>query len=133
MITLEAFYMGRDKAYKGELTDELRQNAEDMVTKANLLLQRYCAATGDPELGVRSGWRPPEVNFGVPGAAPQSKHMKCNAIDLADMMHKIKSWCVSNLDVLEEIGLWMEAPECTPTWLHVQRVPPGSGHRVFIA
>lgn len=133
MITLEAYYMGRDKAYPGELTDALRSNAQATVEKANKLIYLYCDSTGNCEPGVRSGWRPPEVNAVVPGAASHSRHMTCEAIDLSDNSHKLKDWCSKNLDVLEELDLWMEAPECTPTWLHVQTKPPASGHRVFIA
>jgi len=41
-------------------------------------------------------------------------------------------WCLKHLDVLETLGLWMEDPQWTPTWLHVQTIPPRSGHRVYI-
>jgi hypothetical protein len=35
------------------------------------------------------------------------------------------------MTVLRDLGLWMEHPDKTPTWLHIQTVPPGSGNRVF--
>jgi hypothetical protein len=38
---------------------------------------------------------------------------------------------MENLDVLAEIGLWLEHPISTPRWCHVQTVPPKSGKRVF--
>jgi len=38
---------------------------------------------------------------------------------------------LANTDKLEAIGLWLEHPESTPRWCHVQIVPPASGKRVF--
>ena len=40
MITLEAYWKGRDTEYADELTDEIRANAEVTVAKANELLAR---------------------------------------------------------------------------------------------
>lgn len=124
MITTEAYFMGRDVDYPP--SDILKFNAEETVRRANILL-----TMAEMERGVRSGYRPPEINAQVPNAAPHSKHMTCQAVDIADNDGKLKSWCLDNLSSLDEIGLWMESPEATPTWCHVQWVPPLSGHRVF--
>jgi hypothetical protein len=34
--------------------------------------------------------------------------------------------------LLQEIGLWIENPMWTPTWVHLQIVPPHSGRRIFV-
>lgn len=132
MMTTKEYFMGRDQTYASELTDDLRASATLTVQRVNTLLTYYMEDTGSPYPGVRSGWRPPEVNAKVPGAAPKSKHMVCQACDVNDNLSKLKSWCMQNLDILEEVGLWMESPESTALWCHLQTVAPGSGHRVFI-
>ena len=126
MITLADYYMGRDRRFPDELTDEKRSNAEEMVEKANELLQRF----GETRK-VNSGWRPASINKATVGAAPKSKHMECLAIDLEDKDGSLGRWCLENLEELVSIGLWMEEPSKTIGWLHVQIVPPRSGNRVF--
>lgn len=129
MISLDAYWKGRDKEYADELTDEIRGNAEKTVELANELLSR--AGRSDIDL-VDSGWRPKAVNDHTSNAASGSKHLSAEAVDLPDYKRTLATWCVDNLDVLAEIGLWMEDPRWTKTWVHVQTVPPRSGKRVFI-
>lgn len=125
-LKLGDYYMGRDKPYRGELTRELRGNARDTVQRVNRLLRHAgIAAT------VSSGWRPAAINTAVPGAAPGSKHISCMAIDLNDRDGTLDAWCMANLAVLEELGLWLEHPVATPGWCHLQTCPPRSGKRVF--
>jgi hypothetical protein len=38
---------------------------------------------------------------------------------------------MANLAVLEELQLWLEHPDATPGWCHLQILPPRSGRRVF--
>ena len=81
---------------------------------------------------VRSGWRPPAVNAATANASPTSLHMRCFAIDIEDNDHTLAKWCQANADtVLKDLGLYLEHPDFTPTWTHVQLVAPGSGNRVF--
>lgn len=129
MIDLHIFYKGRDKEYANELTDEIRGNAEVTVAKVNELLER----SGFKSIcTINSGWRPGSVNDATANAAKSSKHLTGQACDLPDVGSVLRSWAMDNLDVLEDIGLWAEDPRYTPTWLHVQTVPPKSGKRVFI-
>lgn len=133
MITLEGFYMGRDVTHAGELTDEIRSNALVTVERANKLLALYVEATGDTRpRRVNSGWRPPAVNAAV-GGARRSNHTLGRAIDIADASKALKRWLMTKDGhaALEACGLWMEHPDCTPSWVHVQTVAPRSGRRVF--
>lgn len=125
-LKLADYYMGRDKSHRDELTRELRANARDIVRRVNRLLK--CA--GIPA-AVSSGWRPAAINAAVPGAAKASRHITCLAIDLEDRDGELDAWCMANLEVLEECGLWLEHPDATPGWCHLQTRPPGSGNRVF--
>ena len=134
MITLHDFYMGRDLTYGKELTEQIAKNAEDTVFKVNRLLgQFYAANPGAKERTVSSGWRPAAINANTKGAAKKSNHMVGNACDLHDEDGRLDMWCMSpaGQKAMADICLWLEHPSATPGWCHVQRVPPGSGNRVF--
>ena len=129
MISLQAYWKGRDRQYAGELTDEIRSNAEETLAKANALLER---AGMDRINTVNSGWRPRSVNDATANAGTHSKHLTAEAVDIPDPDRTLARWCCDNQDALQDIGLWMEDPRWTPTWVHVQVVPPGSGKRIYV-
>lgn len=122
MITVDDYLMNR----KSGLTFELLENAIDTVEKVNKLLDAFGS-----QRNVTSGYRPASVNAAIPNAAKKSNHMLCKACDLEDVDGKLDKWCMDNLHVLTEIGLWLEHPSATKTWCHIQTVPPNSGKRVF--
>lgn len=122
MITVDDYLMNR----KSGLTFELLENAIDTVEKVNKLLDTFGS-----QRKVTSGYRPASVNAAIPNAAKKSNHMLCKACDLEDVDGKLDKWCMDNLHVLTEIGLWLEHPSATKTWCHIQTVPPNSGKRVF--
>lgn len=126
VLKLSDYYMGRDKPHRDELTRELRANARETLRRVNRLLKRAGLARA-----VSSGWRPAAINAAVPGAAQNSRHMHCLAIDLEDRDGALDAWCLANLHELEAIGLWLEHPDATPGWCHLQIQPPRSGNRVF--
>ncbi len=126
MITLEQYFMGRDKTYAKELTNEYISNAKSLLEKVNGLLAAYGKFPS-----VNSGWRPPTVNKAV-GGALRSNHMICRAIDLNDDDGNLDKWCTNNLPLLEKFGLYLEHPSKTPRWCHLQDVRPKSGNRVFM-
>ena len=134
-ITLADYWMGRDKLYPRALNEQILAAAPVTVARANLLLDAFYAVypMAAPRR-VNSGWRPPEINANVPGAARNSRHMTGQAIDLSDDDGALGRWCMSPnwLDALERIGLWMESTDHTKRWVHVQTVPPASKRRVFI-
>ena len=61
-----------------------------------------------------------------------SKHLAGAAADIADPDGLLAKWCISNLQALKNIGLWMEDPGHTIGWVHLQMMAPKSGNRVFI-
>lgn len=129
------FWMGRDKTYSCDLTDEICTNAAETVRRANLLLARfYVARPTAHKRVVNSGWRPPQVNARTERAAKLSNHMLAKAIDISDDDGQLDAWLMTTdgQAALAEIGLWMEHPSATPRWAHVQIVPPKSGRRVFL-
>ncbi len=125
-LKLADYYMGRDKSHRSELTREIRANARETLLRANRLLRRAGMMRK-----VTSGWRPASINAAVPGAAKGSKHLSCLAIDLEDRNGALDAWCLAHPEILEELGLWLEHPDATPGWCHLQIQPPRSGNRVF--
>lgn len=135
-LRLEDYWMGRNATHKADLTPEIVLNATHLVRRVNSLaaLMHGIDLERHPVTGsyVSSGWRPPSVNAATPGAAMRSRHMTGQAIDLFDPEGEIDEWCLDHLDLLSEVGLWMESPAHTKGWCHLQSVPPRSGKRVFI-
>jgi len=139
MISEAQFFMGRDERYRDELSDEIQANARLTLERLNSALA-LAAAEGivpgvDPDTGtaVSSGWRPAAVNGATPNAAPNSTHIGAKACDIRDTPEReLARWCLRNQDKLAAIGLWMEDPRWTPSWVHLQIVPPRSGNRVFV-
>lgn len=127
-ITLAEYYMGRDRLYSEELSDAHKASAAKTIGAANLFLEAF-----GYKRRVTSGWRPGAINRATKGASPNSKHVLCQAIDLEDNNRELMNWCLNNQDLLEKYGLWMEDPRDTSTWVHLQIVPPPSGHRIFRA
>src|SRR3990167_790920 len=129
MITLEDYWMGRDATYVEELTDEIRGNAAIVVERVNHILEE----SSFQHLGrVNSGWRPRGVNDRTSNAAKGSKHLSGEAVDLADPGRLFARCLWSTPSLLETCALWMEDPRWTPTWVHLQIVPPGSGRHIFV-
>ena len=138
MITLNDYYMGRDRTHGHLLGSDLRANAARTVESATALLVLAKTAgvslEANPRTGslVNSGWRPPDINSSTPGAAARSLHMQGLAIDLHDPDGDLDDWLLDNADtVLRDLALWLEHPAATKGWAHVQLRPPRSGRRVF--
>lgn len=125
LIDVTEYLMGRITLQ--DLTPDMLANLNTIVPRANDLLTAF----GEYRT-VNSGYRSPAYQMQINPNAPHSKHEVCAAVDLEDKDNRLKDWCMANLGTLADIGLWMEDPKSTPDWVHVQCIPPGSGHRVFI-
>ena len=126
MITVDE-YLGQHLAgHEQELTDEIRANAVIICGRANQLIKSF-----GEDRSLRSGWRPTAVNHGA-GGALHSRHMSGQAVDIEDVDGRLDAFCRDNIGLLEQVGLWLEDGVATPSWCHIQCVPPRSGHRFFI-
>lgn len=129
MISESAYWKGRDMQYPCPAA--VRANAPITLSKVNILLGMaekdgvFCDKCS-------SGWRPIGINDKTSNAAKGSKHISGQALDVFDPERRFAQWCILNLDKLEAVGLWMEDPRWTPTWVHLQTIPPNSGHRVYV-
>lgn len=129
MITLQEYFMGRDEEYSAELSDEIIENAQQLLKKVNA----YLDDLGIGAVKVSSGWRPPTYNAKVPNAAKKSHHMTGHAVDISDPHRYLARRVleIQNLALLDKHGLIAENPEHTKTWVHLQDVPVPSGRRIF--
>lgn len=131
MIDLQSYYTSDGKyperATSAELTDEKKANAAILLDKVNGFLMHM----NIPRPAISSGFRTLDANNALPNAAKASNHMKCLAIDLEDKDRSLTKICLDNLSVLAQYGLYMEDSASTPSWVHLQCVPPHSGNRVF--
>jgi hypothetical protein len=138
-ITLGDYLQGRDAIYPEDFTLAVMANAEKTVAQVNSLLAVMEAEGLQLEAHpvsqslVSSGWRPPQINRQVKGAAPKSKHMTGEAVDLYDPEGDIDNFLMSGQGqrVLASLGLYIEHPSATKSWSHIQIVPPRSQSRVF--
>ena len=143
-ITIEQYFGGRRERYGTECSPGIETNAARSVPLFNQLIseaERFghtfqSVGEGDfKDTIINSGWRPPSINSCTPGASATSLHMSGEAIDLHDPDNSLDGWLMTpeGQYTLTTIGLWMEHPDDTPGWTHVQIKPPASGNRVFKA
>lgn len=139
MLSVQDYYMGRDKQYPLLLSTAMRKNAETMVELVNklIILAKGAGVTFEVNPATKtvlsSGWRPPAVNAATAGAALNSKHMTCQACDIYDPDGDLDDWLMTDAGqkVMADLGLWHEHPSATKGWAHVQSIPPRSGRRTF--
>jgi hypothetical protein len=112
----------------------LQADAKKLIARVSTLLSMAAINNVD----VTSGWRPLAHNFAI-GGAPNSKHLFAQAVDLSDPDKKIGEWCLTNIEALKDLGLYMEslavshaAANKMKRWVHLQSVQPKSGNIVFI-
>ncbi len=124
MILLDEYFQDSVVNYGYEPTEEDRIRCQDLLDKVNAMF---------PDADLRSGHRTREKTLALIAAGYRAaiggQHEQSNAVDLADPFNARDDW----LDdaKLEAGELYREAPEDTNGWLHLQRVPPKSGHRTF--
>lgn len=123
MITREEILKGRDVLFP--IDGIMEQNLGGLLRSMNLLRDIW----GLPMI-VTSGYRPKQLNCAVDGR-PKSRHLTCEACDIADPDGSLGRWSVNHVEILEACGLWMENPEYTKGWVHYQIQPPKSGNRIF--
>lgn len=125
---------------KESLSPDIQANLEVLVNKMNVIR----TAWGRP-MRVSSGFRSMEDHLRIyrqiavakgipfdPAKVPmRSRHLSGAAVDIADSKRELQAFILKNQDLLEKAGLWCEAFEATPTWVHFQILPPASGRRFF--
>lgn len=120
---------------KFKTTPEIDANLEELCRRLNFVRAAY----GKP-MKITSGLRDMEDHKriyrqkGITDGAKipmRSRHLFGQAADVFDPKQELQTWCLLNVNKLEEFGLWCESFEVTPNWCHFQIVPPASGKRFF--
>lgn len=128
MITMAQYLMGRDAHFQEELHDNnVIENATILLEQVNGLL-----AVLNLKAGVRSGWRPRNINAKI-GGSKNSYHIIGRAIDLSDSTGALQAVIKEQSSLLRTFNLWMEHPSKTPTWVHLDNgTRPDRDSRIFI-
>jgi hypothetical protein len=121
-----------------DATPEAKANAAALLAKVNDLYAHAtldgCTLSTNPatDSGVsgagHGGFRPRDCAVG----APSSTHKTGHGVDRYDPQRQFAAWCLAHPIELAKRGLHMEDPRWTPTWVHLQDVPPSSGRIVYI-
>lgn len=111
MITPKDYLMGRDKIYP--ISKDQAVAMADLLARVNHLF-----ATFKINAQLTSGYRPGHFNKAAGGAA-RSGHLTCHAIDIVDHDGEIGELLKNNVKLLEEYGLWLENPDHTSGWVHL--------------
>ena len=113
-----------------------QHNLEELLVKVNKVRTAYARP-----MTVTSGYRSMYDHKRIYNAKGifdeskipmKSKHLFGQAVDIYDPNKELQKWCLDNVKMLEEIGLWMEDFSATKNWVHFQIVPPKSGKRFFM-
>lgn len=115
MISKDEILMGRDKTHLLEYTQDVSNNIDKLL----IALNKFRAAYGKP-MTVSSGWRDSASNKAA-GGAPNSNHLYGMACDFKDPDGAIDAFameCDKN-GKLKEWGLWLEHPDNTKGWCHL--------------
>lgn len=124
-----------------EVPEAYKKDLADLLKKINAVRSAYGKA-----MTVTSGFRSwadhvriykekaqqRGMPFYMTQVPTKSKHLYCQAVDIADADGSLKKWVLSNIKVLEDNGLWCEDFSVTTTWVHFQILPPASGKRFFM-
>lgn len=136
IITQNDYFAGC--SWSLEITREVKDAAAELLRRVNEL--RQAAETDGVVFQVNPGTWTGVSGSGSGGFRPEnsrvgaahSKHKIAHAVDSYDPHRQFASWCMGHLEALDRIGLWMEDPRWTPSWVHLQDLPPGSGKTVFV-
>jgi uncharacterized protein YcbK (DUF882 family) len=114
---------------------EITSNLTDLANRVNELMVAY-----GKQFVVTSGLRSKDDQIRIYKAKgitdlkliPMgSKHLSGQAVDISDPKKDLQAWCLKNVEVLKDIGLWCEDFGSTPNWVHLQSAAPKSGKRFF--
>lgn len=117
----------RDREYASEYTKEISENLDKLLIPLNKIRSAYGKA-----MIVSSGWRPSAINAKTPGAAAKSNHLLGLAVDIVDTDGKLWEWVMQNLQLMKDLGVYLEDKRWTKGWVHFQIVAPKSKKRIFV-
>lgn len=113
-FSLGEFYAG----YKPEdIPAEVKKNLTNTCDVFNIWGRQY----PKPVL-IKRGYRDPTLNKKV-GGSITSPHLLGLAADCVDKDGQLALWFMNHTELLKELGLYMENPQKTIGWVHLQTRP----------
>jgi hypothetical protein len=122
ILTSSGKYPEREKSE--ECDGYVHLNAYELAARVSELL----VSLGITSVKVSSGFRTAAANAAAKGSA-RSAHMTGEAVDLEDPNGAICNAIMADPFILSRTGLYMESPQHTPTWCHLQTRP--TKNRIF--
>ena len=107
------------------------QDQKDNLAKLADVITQLETAYGKPFI-VTSGLRSQVLQQSINPAVKNSAHITGEAVDMSDPDGAIYSFCIDNVDILINLGVYVESRTYTPRWSHLTIRPPKSGNRFFI-
>lgn len=114
-ISKSEVLMNRDKTHAKDYIPEVSSNIDKLLICLNKFREAYGKA-----MTVSSGWRPASINAAI-GGAKKSNHTVGLACDFADKDGNLAKFALEmdKIGKLKEWGLWLENPEKTKNWIHL--------------
>ena len=122
----ELLNAGSHKWKESEVDAVTLRNLEDLCRKVNALGYQ-------PPMHASSCLRSIKDQKRINPSAMGSSHLYGSAVDIADPKGDLAIWLQTSLGygTLGECGLWMEDPNSTKGWVHLQTYAPKSMNRIF--
>lgn len=121
----ELLKAGTHKWDKSEVDAVTLRNMEDLCRKINALGYQ-------PPVYATNCLRSIKDQQRINPKAMGSSHLYGAAVDIADPKGELKTWIMKNSQLLAHMGLWMEDPKYTKTWVHLTIYAPKSMNRFFV-
>ena len=120
----ELLSAGSHKWKESEVDPITLRNLEDLCRKVNAL--NYT-----PPMYATSCLRSIKDQKRINPSAMGSSHLYGCAVDISDPKGELARWLQVRIVQLAECGLWMENPDSTKGWTHLQSYAPKSMKRIF--
>ena len=114
------------------VNQEIELNLNTLIDKLSIIRALY-----NRPMIVTNGLRDKADMLRIYKNRPESRipwgsmHLIGAAADIADRDKSLAKFCFDNVQLLEDVGLWVEDPTYTHSWCHLQIYPPKSGNRFF--
>lgn len=114
------------------VTPEIEANMYELIVRVSAVRELF----GRPMVvtsGLRSREDQERIYRNAKSVPYGSMHLIGAAVDIADRDKTLAGFVTSKdgLKLLEDVGLWIEDPSYTHSWVHFQIKPPKSGNRIF--